>query len=135
MGTLKQSRAHKSYLSFAHTDLMAPLLGHLAALSHRVGYGHLFGHLLTILLGHILALLMVAVTTADLLVGGGALLLIRGLGAALHRHPALCVLHRGAELPVGRLLLGLALGPIAGAALGLQLGGVASLDLCLALPV
>ena len=78
---------------------------------------------------------MVSVSTALLLIRGGALLLICGLGAALDGHPALCVLHSCAELPVGRLLLGLALGPIARAALGLQRGGVAGLDLCLALPV
>ena len=45
----------------------------------------------------------------DLLVGGGALLLVHGLAAAGHGDPALIVLDRGAELPVGSLVLWLAL--------------------------
>ena len=40
---------------------------------------------------------------AFLLVDGGALLLVHGLGAGLHRHPALGVRDGGAELPGGRL--------------------------------
>ena len=135
MGTLKERHTQTSSSKIFITYLMASLLGHLATLSHRVGDCHLFGHLLTVLLGHILALLMVSVPTAHFLIGGGALLLIGGLGAALHSHPALCVLDRGAELPVSCLLLRLALGPIARAALSLQLGGVAGLNLGLTLPV
>ena len=46
--------------------LVAPLLGHLAALPHRVGHGHLLGHLLALLLGHALTLLSVPVSTAHL---------------------------------------------------------------------
>ena len=46
--------------------LVAPLLGHLAALPHRVGHGHLLGHLLALLLGHTLALLAVPMPTAHL---------------------------------------------------------------------
>ena len=87
----------------------------------------------------------------DLLVGGGALLLVHGLAAAGHGDPALIVLDRGAELPVGSLLwlaldvlmfvpvgglvLRLALGAIPGAALGLQFGRIACLHVCLALSV
>ena len=90
----------------------------------------------------------------DLLVGGGALLLIHGLAAAGHGDPALIVLDRGAELPVGSqcctvactwfvpmfvpvggLVLRLALGAIPGAALGLQFGRIACLHVCLALSV
>ena len=52
---------------------------------------------------------MVARASADVLVHGGALLLVRGLLAALNADPALRVLHRGAELPVGRLVVRLAL--------------------------
>ena len=46
--------------------LVAPLLGHLAALPHRVGHGHLLGHLLALLLGHALTLLSVPMPTAHL---------------------------------------------------------------------
>ena len=89
----------------------------------------------------------------DLLVGGGALLLVHGLAAAGHSDPALVVLDRGAELPVwksctaactwlvlmfvpvGSLVLRLALGAVPRAALGLQLGRVAGLHVCLTLSV
>ena len=46
--------------------LVAPLLGHLAALPHRVGHGHLLGHLLAVLLGHAVTLLPVPMPTAHL---------------------------------------------------------------------
>ena len=46
--------------------LVAPLLGHLAALPHRVGHGHLLGHLLAVLLGHTVTLLPVPVPTTHL---------------------------------------------------------------------
>ena len=46
--------------------LVTPLLGHLAALPHRVGHGHLLGHLLAVLLGHTVTLLTVPVPTAHL---------------------------------------------------------------------
>ena len=68
-------------------------------------------------------------------VGGGALVLIHCLVGCLHSGAALCVLHCGAELPVRSLVRWLALGGVAGAALGLHLGGVGGLHLCLALPV
>ena len=47
-------------------NLVTPLLGHLAALPHRVGHGHLLGHLLAVLLGHTVTLLTVPVPTAHL---------------------------------------------------------------------
>ena len=71
----------------------------------------------------------------DLLIGGGALLLVHGLAAAGHGDSTLIVLHRGAELPIGGLILRLALGAIPWAALGLQLRRVAGLHVCLALSV
>ena len=52
---------------------------------------------------------MVTRPSADVLVHGGALLFVRGLLAALNADPALRVLHRRAELPVGRLVVRLAL--------------------------
>ena len=55
-------------------NLMTPLLGHLRALSLRVGHRHLFGHLLTVLLGHIVTLVGVSMTRADLLIGRAAYL-------------------------------------------------------------
>ena len=52
---------------------------------------------------------MVSGPRTDILVHSGALLLVGGLLAALNADPALRVLDCGAELPVGRLVVRLAL--------------------------
>ena len=91
------------------THLALKLITHLPAVSHRVGCGNFLGNLLTLLLRNVGAFLVVSGPRTDILVHSGALLLVGGLLAALNADPALRVLDCGAELPVGRLVVRLAL--------------------------
>merc|ERR550532_2099699 len=119
LGAVLPGHLSAGLLGHLNRHLLAVLLGHLGALLGRL----LDGDLLAALAGDLLALLAVSTippvsSGADLLVGGGALLLVPRL------------VHRAALLLVGGGALGLVAGLIRGAALLLIGGLVSSLVHC-----